>query len=182
MNESSSSQEAPLHFSRTGALNLAQFVHDRLGGRPGIYAMFFHQKNDHLMPEHDDQDLGVANFFRQIHLTCLPSPKKMRVNGWFGAVQVQKKSRAALLSVGLGHLISRSFFCQLRHAKSDYVQDTSSGFQYSIIYILYSLGIRKSICTCMRCSNIAMSGLLLAIFQVQFGALGCSPGEFPMFK
>ena len=44
MNESSSSQEAPLHFSRTGALNLAQFVHDRLGGRPGIYAMFFHQK------------------------------------------------------------------------------------------------------------------------------------------
>lgn len=34
----------------------------------------------------------------------------------------------------------------------------------------------------MRCSNIAMSGLLLAIFQVQFGALGCSPGEFPMFK
>ena len=90
MNESSSSQEAPLHFSRTGALNLAQFVHDRLGGRPGIYAMFFHQKNDHLMPEHDDQDLGVANFFRQIHLTCLPSPKKMMVNGWFGAVQVQK--------------------------------------------------------------------------------------------
>ena len=76
MNESSSSQEAPLHFSRTGALNLAQFVHDRLGGRPGIYAMFFHQKNDHLMPEHDDQDLGVANFFRQIHLTCLPLPQK----------------------------------------------------------------------------------------------------------
>jgi hypothetical protein len=108
---------------------------------PGSMLCFSTKKNDHLMPEHDDQDLGVANFFRQIHLTCLPSPKKMMVNGWFGAVQVQKKPRAALLSVGLGHLISRSFFCQLRHAKSDYVQDTSSGFQYSIIYI-YIIFIR----------------------------------------